>query len=140
MREEAGRNILCSVLTLFLLLNGQLFCAVEQPRIRLNGGSCRWSGFGYVKWTNVREFQDYSSLASLVLRSESLADHLHGHLHVDCDLLYWLSWNSNNGSLGRFIALIGSSNIRRGSLLKSRCDFPSYVRCRRFGVQTKSRP
>ena len=107
---------LWSVLTLFFLLNGQLFCAVEQSRIRLNGGPYRWSGFGYVKWTNVSEFQDNLSLASPVLRSESLADHLHGYLHVDCDLLYWLSWNSNNGSLGRFIALMGSSNTRRGSL------------------------
>ena len=115
MREEAEHNILWSVLTLFFLLNGQLFYAIEQSRIRLNGGSYSWSGFGYAKWTNVREFQDYSSLALLVFRSESFADHLHGHLRVDCDLLYWLPWNSNNGSLGRFIALTGSSNTRRGS-------------------------
>ena len=52
-------------------------------------------------YTNVREFQDYSSLASLVFRNECLVDHLHGHLHADCDLLYWLPWNSNNGILGR---------------------------------------
>ena len=105
-----------SAFTLFFLLYGHLFCAIEQSRIRLNGGSYRWSGFGCEKWTNVREFQDYSSLASLVFRNESLADHLHGHLHADCDLLYWLPWNSNNGFLERFIALLGSPNTRRGSL------------------------
>ena len=55
-------------------------------------------------------------MASLVFRNESLADHLHGHLHADCDLLYWLPWNSNNGFLGRFIALLSSPNTRRGSL------------------------
>ena len=56
------------------------------------------------------------SLASLVLRNESLVDHLLGRLYADCDLLYWLPWNSNNGFLGRFIALLGSPNTRRGSL------------------------
>ena len=116
MRDAAGHDILWSAFTLFFLLYGQLFCAIEQSRICLNGGSYRWSGFGCEKWTNVREFQDYSSLASLVFRNESLADHLHGHLHADCDLLYWLPWNSNNGFLGRFIVLLGSPNTGRGSL------------------------
>ena len=58
-------------------------------------------------------------MASLVFRNESLADHLHGYLHADCDLLYWLPWlpwNSNNGFLGGFIALLGSPNTCRGSL------------------------
>ena len=114
MRDAAGHDILWSAFTLFFLLYGQLFCAIEQCRIRLNGGSYRWSGFGCEKWTNVREFQDYSSLASLVFRNESLADHLHGHLHADCDLLYWLPCYSNNDFLGRFIALLGSPNTRRG--------------------------
>ena len=116
MRDAAGHGILWSAFTLFFLLYGQLFCAIEQSRMRLNGGSYRWSGFGCAKWTNAREFQDYSSLASLVFRNESLADHLHGHLHADCDLLYWLPWNSNNGFLGRFIALLCSPNTCRGSL------------------------
>ena len=88
----------------------------KKAIIRLNGGSYRWSGFGCEKLTYVREFQDYSSLGSLVCRNEILADHLHGHLHADCDLLYWLPWNSNNGFLGRFIALLSSPNTRRGSL------------------------
>ena len=85
MIDTAGQDILWSAFTLFFLLYGQLFCAIEQSKIRLNGGSYRCSGFGCEKWKNVREFQDYSSLASLVFRNESLADHLLGHLHADCD-------------------------------------------------------
>ena len=118
MRNAAGHDILWSVFMLFFLLYGQLFCPIEQSRGRLNGVAHRWSGFDYVKLTNVREiqFEDYLSWVSLVFRCESLVDHLHGHLHADCDLLYWLPWNSNNDFLGRFIALLGSSNTRRGSL------------------------
>ena len=82
MRDAAGHGILWSAFTLFFLLYGQLFCAIEQSRIRLNEGSYRWSGFGCEKWTNVREFQDYSFLASLVFRNERLADHLHTKLSV----------------------------------------------------------
>ena len=39
MRDAAGHDILWSAFTLFFLLYGQLFCAIEQSRIRLNGGS-----------------------------------------------------------------------------------------------------
>ena len=67
IRDAAGHDILWSAFTLFFLLYGQLFCAIEQSRRRLNGVSYRWSGFGYEKWTNVREFQDYSPLVSLVI-------------------------------------------------------------------------
>ena len=117
MRDATGHDVLWSTFMLFFLLYGQLFSATEQSRRRLNGVSYRWSGFDYEKWTNVREFQDYLAWVSLVFRGESLVDHLHGHLHADCGLLHWLPWNSNNGFFfGRFIALLDSSNTRRGLL------------------------
>ena len=130
------------VFALFFLLYGQLFWAIKQSRGRINGVSYCWSGFGFQKWTNVRDFEDYSTWVSLVLRSEGLG----GHLYADCDLLHWLPWNSNNGFLGHIVSL-GSSNTRRGSLkIKLRrhatacilceleCHFPSYSRWRRLSV------
>ena len=77
------------------LLYGQLFWAIKQSRGRINGVSYCWSGFGFQKWTNVRDFEDYSTWVSLVLRSEGLG----GHLYADCDLLHWLPSNTRRGSL-----------------------------------------
>ena len=85
---------------------------IKQSRGCLNGVFYCWSGFGFVKWMNVRDFEDYSTWVSLVFQSEGLG----GDLHADCDLLYWLPWNSNNGFLGHLIVSLGFSNTHHGLL------------------------
>ena len=131
------------VFALFFLLYGQLFWAIKQSRGRINGVSYCWSGFGFQKWTNVRDFEDYSTWVSLVLRSEGLGGicMLIAIYCIGClEFKQWFPWTPHcvAGLLkhsSRFAKDQVEATQKAACLLcELECHFPSYSRWRRLSV------
>ena len=112
MRNAAGQDFLWSAFTLFFLLYGQLFCAIEQSRIRLNGGSYRWSGFGCEKI----KFRRHKRPCAYYANSNATF-----HLILDVgDLVFKL----NPGPDNRITTIVSSNRMVKNGHLWSRHSLP----------------